>query len=69
MQEWFIHTPINHVNSKTQQIIDNLSAKELETPQSVIHTLITKAKELESYWYGAHKELAYFDKENMKKEN
>lgn len=28
MQEWFIHTPINHVNSKTQQIIDRLSAIE-----------------------------------------
>lgn len=64
MPEWFIHTPINHVNSKTQQIIDKLSAKELETPQSVISTLITKAKDLENYWYGARKELAYFDKEN-----
>lgn len=65
MPEWIIHNPTNHVNSKTQQIIDNLSARELETPQSVVCALITKAKEVERYYYyGARKEVAYFDKEN-----
>lgn len=65
MPEWIIHNPTNHVNSKTQQIIDNLSARELKTPQSVVCALITKAKEVERYYYyGARKEVAYFDKEN-----